>query len=142
MTIWRVLGSLAFAALVVAQPANKLYPGARLDPAGTQEARTALPQPDVEVTVYTTSDSFDKVYAYFKKTAREFKAIGSRARRLPNGQELKDAFFILDEAVSLADSKFWVKLQRPYLGQYGLARNGGGQDQIRDVTALIVTKKK
>jgi hypothetical protein len=141
MTIWRVLGCLAIAALAVAQPGNKLYPGAKLDPAGTEEARNALPQPDVEVTVYTTADPFDKVYAHFKKSGKEFKAIGSRARKLPNGQELKDAFFMLDDATSLADSKLWVKLQRPYLGQYGLVRNGG-PDQIRDVTALVVTKKK
>lgn len=142
MKIWRSVGFLAIAAMAVAQSDNKLYPGARLDRAGTQEAMTANHQPDVDVSVYTTADPFDKVCAHLKKTGKEFKAIGSRARKLPNGQELKDAFFILDNAASPADSKLWVKVQRPYLGQYGLARNGGGQDQIRDITALVVTKKK
>jgi hypothetical protein len=82
------------------------------------------------------------VSAFFKQSAKEFKVIGSRARKLPNGQELKDDFFILDGAPDLASSKRWVKIQRPYLGQFGLARNAGAQSEIRDITALILTRKK
>ncbi len=120
-----------------------MYPGARLDRASTEEAKAAaIAGPELEITVYTTSDPFDKVYGFFAKNAREFKPIGSRARKLPNGQELRDAFFILDDAESLPASRLWVKLQRPYLGQYGLVRGGGPQDAIRDVTAIILTKKK
>jgi hypothetical protein len=81
------------------------------------------------------------VYAHFKTSAREFKMIGSRVRKLPNGQELRDAFFILDAGESLAASKNWVKIQRPYIGQFGLARNSAPTD-IRDVTAIVVTKQK
>jgi len=120
-----------------------MYPGAKLDRAGTDEAKAAaLAQSELEVTVYTTSDPFDRVYGFFAKNGREFKPIGSRVRKLPNGQDLRDAFFILDDAGSLTVSKLWVKLQRPYLGQYGLVRRGGPPGAIRDVTAIILTKKK
>jgi hypothetical protein len=124
------------------QANNKMYPGAKIDQAGTEEAKVAAgAQPELEVTVYTTPDPFDKVVAFYSKNGREFKPIGSRTRKLPNGQEMKDAFFLLDEGESLATSKRWVKLQRPYLGQYGLARNGA-QSDIRDVTAIVLTKRK
>ena len=102
-----------------------MYPGAKLDRASTDEAKAAAAaEPEVEVTVYTTSAPFDKFYGFFAKNGREFKVIGSRMRKLPNGQDLRDAFFILDGAENLAVSKRWVKLQRPYLGQYGLVDHG------------------
>ena len=135
---------LFFCAMAVAfgQPGAKMYPGAKLDQAATDEAKAAsASEPGVEIAVYATADSFDKVYSYFTKHGHEFKPIGSRTRKLPNGQELRDAFFILDGAANLALSKLWVKLQRPYLGQYGLDRRGG-QSAIRDVTAIILTKTK
>jgi hypothetical protein len=125
------------------QTAKMIYPGAKLDKAATEQAKTGpAAQPDSEVTVYTTPDAFDKVYGFFQKSGREYKAIGSRVRKLPNGKELRDAFFILDDGRDLVTSKRWVKLQRPYLGQYGLGRNGAGQDDIKDITAIVLTRKK
>ena len=125
------------------QPQEKIYPGARLDAVGTAQAHDiSADRPDLEITVYTTADPFEKVFASFQKKGREIKVIGSRARKLPNGQELRDAFFLLDEAQDLASSKKWVKLQRPYLGQYGLARNSAGQYDIQDVTAIVLSVKK
>jgi len=134
---------IAAAVMAAAQPGSKSpYPGAKIDPAGTDQAKlAAVSQPDLDVTVYTSADPFDKVYAHFKTSAREFKMIGSRTRKLPNGQELRDAFFILDSGEDLAASKNWVKIQRPYIGQFGLARKST-QNEIRDVTAIVVTKKK
>lgn len=133
---------LLFSALALAQPV-KPYPGAKLDDAATSEARAATAnQPGVDVSVYLTSDSFDKVFAYYKKSGKEYKPIGARARKLPNGQELRDAFFILDEAAGLATSKRWVKVQRPYIGHYGLAKSGAGKNGIRDITAIVATRSK
>ncbi len=143
MTFSRRIVFFCVFAIALGQPGAKMYPGARLDRASTDEAKApAIAGPELEITVYTTSDPFDKVYGFFAKNGREFKPIGSRARKLPNGQDLRDAFFILDDAESLPASKLWVKLQRPYLGQYGLVRRGGPQGAIRDVTAIILTKKK
>jgi hypothetical protein len=142
MRIWLVPAWLTLSALAMAQPADKIYPGARLDPTGTEQARNlSAGQPDLDITVCITADPFEKVYDFFGKKGREFKTIGTRVRKLPNGQELHDAFFILDNASDLASSKRWVKLQRPYIGQYGLARNSAGRE-IRDVTAIVFSAKK
>ncbi|MGE5644978.1 MAG: hypothetical protein ACM336_04215 [Acidobacteriota bacterium] len=144
MNPWRVLALLGTAALAAAQQTPKMYPGAKIDQAGTEEARVATAtQPEIEMTVYATPDPFEKVYEYFKKTGKEYKVIGSGARKLPNGQDLKNAFFILDEGNNLVASKRWVKLQRPYIGQYGLARKAPqAQNDIRDVTAIVLTVRK
>lgn len=134
-----------FCAVMVAagQPPTRIYPGARLDRAATQQAKASpAAQPDVEIAVYTTADAFDKVFGFYQRNGKEYKAIGSRARKLPNGKDLRDAFFILDDGRDLVTSKHWVKIQRPYIGQYGLGRNGAGAGDIRDVTAIVLTRKK
>ena len=136
---------LCFCAVMsgVGQPPARIYPGAKLDKLATDQLKAGpAAQPDLDVSVYTTADAFEKVYGFFQKSGKEFKAIGSRSRKLPNGKELRDAFFILDDANDLVASKRWVKIQRPYLGQYGLGRNGAGQNEIRDITAIVLTRKK
>lgn len=139
----RVVGCFCVVMVVVGQQAARIYPGAKLDKAATQQAKTGpVAQPDAEVAVYTTADGFDRVYGFYQKSGKEYKTIGSRARKLPNGKELRDAFFILDDGRDLVTSKRWVKIQRPYLGQYGLGRNGAGENDIRDVTAIVMTRKK
>ena len=143
MNVWRVVICLSLAAIGMGQQANRVYPGARIDQAATNTARTvASSRPDFETTVYTSTDSFDRVYAFFKRTAKEYKVIGSGVRKLPNGQTLQDAFFLLDSAPSLADSKRWVKIQRPYIGEYGLAHGTPTKDDVRDITAIILVRKK
>jgi hypothetical protein len=129
--------------VAVGQPPTRIYPGARLDRTATQQAKTSpATPPEVEIAVYTTADTFDKVFGFYQRNGKEYKAIGSRARKLPNGKELRDAFFILDDGRDLLTSKHWVKIQRPYIGQYGLGRNGAGASDIRDVTAIVLTRKK
>jgi hypothetical protein len=136
---------MCFCAVMAAlgQTPARVYPGARLDRGATEQAKIEPGvQPDQEVTVYTTGDAFETVYGYFQKNGKEFKIIGSRARKLPNGKELRDAIFILDDGQDLTSSKRWVKIQRPYIGQFGLGRNGAGQNDIRDITAIVLTRKK
>lgn len=143
MKLWSLAVCIPLTALLAGQSQDKIYSGARIDAASTAQAHDiSAGRPDLDVTVYTTADPFEKVFAAFQKKGREFKVIGSRTRKLPNGQELRDAFFLLDNALDLASSRRWVKLQRPYLGQYGLARNSDGQYDIRDVTAIVLSVKK
>ncbi len=139
----RVAAFFCVVIVAVAQPPSRVYPGARLDKAATDQAKaSSVAQPELEVAVYTTPDAFDAVYGFYQKNGKEYKVLGARIRKLPNGKDLRDAFFILDGAPDLTNSKRWVKIQRPYLGQYGLGRNGAGQNEIRDVTAIVVTRKK
>ena len=37
--------------------------------------------------------------------------------KLSSGQELKEAYFIFDNAADIMTSKHWIKIQRPYLGK-------------------------
>lgn len=120
----------------------QLYKGAKPDAAATAEARRlAATDPGLEVSVYVTSDPFEKVCEFYKGIGHEYRMIGKRARKLPNGQELRDAFILLDDEKSIVTSKIWVKIQRPYIGA-GLDRKGVPMSEIRDVTAIVLSRRK
>jgi hypothetical protein len=143
MIALRVAMCLSVVALAWAQPGRRIYPGAKIDQAATNEARSAASsRPDFETTIYTTSDSFEAVYAFFKRNAKEYKVFGSGSRKLPNGETLQDAFFLLDEAANLPQSKRWVKVQRPYIPEHGLARTAPNAGAIRNITAIVLVRKK
>jgi hypothetical protein len=110
----------------------KLYPGAKLDEKSSREASAAAPGKQSEV--YTTGDAFEKVYAFYKSAYKEYN-MSSSSPKLPSGQQIKWAFFILDEGKDLASSKYWMKIQRPYVG------GADGQD-IRDVSIIQTVRSK
>src|ERR1700730_19410483 len=91
----------------------KLYPGAKPDEKASREASAAAPGKQSEV--YTTGDAFEKVAAFYKGLYKEY-AMPNASPKLPSGQALKWAFFILDAGKDLASSKYWMKVQRPYVG--------------------------
>lgn len=116
----------------------KPYPGAKIDEKATQESREAARAAkmiNVRYTIYTTNDSFQKVSSFYKGIAKEHmmpRASGTSGK--PKKYEnyvLYEAFFIFDGAKDLAGSKLWIKVQRPYIGE-----------DVRDVTAIMVTEKK
>jgi len=99
----------------------------------------ALP-PGTEATVYLTSDSFEKVVAFYKGFASEYTMPGiPKGRKLPNGQELKRTYFIFDGAKDLTTSKSWAQVQRPFIGSIG---DNLEYHDIRDVTVITVSQKK
>ncbi len=118
----------------------KPYPGAKIDEKATKEANefaAAAKKSGTKATVYTTTDSFQKVASFYNKIAKEIampRASGTsgkpRKSDLFEG-DLWEAYFIFDDAKDLASSKLWVKVQRPYVGE-----------EIRDVTAIVVSEKK
>ena len=110
----------------------KPYPGAKLDDKATREASAAAPGKQSEV--YTTGDSLDTVYAFYKGIYKE-SAMRSTGPKLPSGQQVKWFFFILDGGTTLANSKLWMKIQRPYVG------GTDGQD-IRDTTIIQTVRTK
>ncbi len=116
----------------------KLYPGASLDQQATRESQemaAAAKMTNVRSTIYTTADSFSKVSAFYKAIAKEYpmpRSSGTAGKpKKHEGYDLWEAYFIFDGAKELSASKFWVKVQRPYIGE-----------DVRDVTAIIVTEKK
>jgi len=109
----------------------KPYAGAKLDDKASREASAAVPGKQSEV--YTTGDSFDKVYAFYKGVYKEFSMRG--APKLPNGQSIKWAFFLVDGEKDLASSKYWMKVQRPYVG-------GTDGADVRDITIIQTVHAK
>ena len=88
----------------------KGYPGAKRDDNVSREATAAAPGKQVDV--YLTSDGFDKVVAFYKPLYKELPLHAA-----PPGQKqaMQMTFFVIDGASTLASSKYWVKVQHPYL---------------------------
>ena len=110
----------------------KPYAGSKLDEKASREATAAVPGKQSEV--YTTGDSLDKVYTFYKGLYKEY-TMRSTGPKLPSGQQVKWYFFIIDGGTTLANSKLWMKIQRPYVG------GADGQD-IRDITIIQTVRTK
>src|SRR5882757_812811 len=115
---------LSTGALGIAQE-FKRFPGSQLDEKGTREASQSVPGKESQV--YSTSENYDKVYAFYKALYKQDTTMPPGGPKLPNGQQVQWAFFILDNGSSLAKSKFWMKIQYPYVG-------GTDGKDIRNVT--------
>ena len=125
----------------------KVYPGAKLEDVyetkqsegGTKMAKAP------KVIIFTTNDLFENVVAFYRGIAREYRmpGMGGKPMKLSSGQELKEAYFILDDAADIMTSKHWIKIQRPYLDK---GRRGdpfyGKYEKLREVTAIIEEDKR
>lgn len=146
MKLLAVLAGLAFAFITAAWAADfKPYPGARVDEAATRDARQAAAQSPLQIqtlvpTIYLTGDPFEKVAAFYRGQAREYRMPGRQGRapqKLPGGQEIKEAYFIFDGAKDLVTSRRWAKVQRPYIGGMKMVGRTPQFQDIRDVTVII-----
>jgi hypothetical protein len=125
----------------------KVYPGAKLEdvyePKQTEmEAKVAKA---AKVIIFTTSAPFETVVAFYSGEAKEYKIPGSTGHptKLPSGQELKEAYFIFDNAADIMTSKHWIKIQRPYLSRTQTNQGLQGRYQgVREVTAIIEEDKR
>ena len=125
----------------------KVYPGANLEevyqPKQPEVGDKASKAP--KIIIFTTNDFFENVVTFYRGTAREYRIPGSSGKpsKLSSGQELKEAYFILDDAADIMTSKHWIKIQRPYLGSEQMGQGSRGKSGIlRDVTAIIEEDKR
>jgi hypothetical protein len=125
----------------------KVYPGAKLEDIYKAE------QPDLgkrmpktpKVIVFTTSNPFENVVAFYQGLGKEYRIPGSSGRptKLSSGQELKEAYFIFDGAGDIMTSTHWIKIQRPYLSREKTKEGFQGRyGAIREVTAIIEEDKR
>lgn len=141
---------LIFCLIVVSTPVIaaefKPYPGSKIDNKATKDATELLKQSGMagKATIYTTNDSFEKVHAFYKGIAKEYKMPGERGvKKLPSGQELREAYFIFDGAADIMSSKLWIKVQRPYIGSMEMGKDFQVKyKDVRDVTAITVSEQK
>jgi len=135
--------------IVVLAAGFKVYPGAKVEE--VYEAK----QPEVgaynkmskapQVIIFTTNDFFENVVAFYRGSAREYRmpGMGEKPMKLSTGQELKEAYFIFDNAADIMTSKHWIKIQRPYLGGTGTReRLQGKYGTFREITAIIEEDKR
>ncbi len=137
--------ALAFAVPAMIFAASfQVYPGAKLvdvhkmtEPAAPGQGIPGKESKSSKEIVFTTNDPFENVVAFYRGLAREYRmpgAVGGKSSRLSSGQELREAYFIFDNAADLSTSQHWVKIQRPYLGK------GQASDRLgasRDLTGII-----
>ena len=124
----------------------KVYPGAKLEEVyeAKQSGGGGKMSKAPKVIIFTTSDFFENVVAFYRGLAREYRmpGTGGKPTRLSSGQELKEAYFIFDDAADIMTSKHWVKIQRPYLGRSQTAGGPGKYGAVREVTAIIEEDKR
>lgn len=128
------LGGLLFVCSIAAAAEFKVYPGAKTDAWAAdamRKGKAALPA-GTESEVYVTADAYEKVYSFYKQNAREVTI--SPGAALPDGTQVRWSFFVLDNAKGLADSKLWLKVQRPSVADAGM--------KARDITSIQVVRKK
>jgi hypothetical protein len=144
------LMSFAFASPVIATE-FKPYPGTTVDQKATREATELLKQSGMtgKATIYTTSDSFEKVVAFYKGMAREWQMPkGDETPKLQSGGVLKETYFIFDGAKDITTSKLWIKIQRPYIGRMKATLPPNPKyvedvyEDIRNVTVVTVSEGK
>jgi hypothetical protein len=132
-------GVLAFGALLAFTSATgiaqelKLFPGAQLDDKASSAASKTVP--GKESKVYTTSESFEKVFAFYKGVYKQDTSMPATGPKLPSGQQIQWAFFIIDGGTKLSNSNNWMKIQHPYVG-------GTDGKDIREVTVIQCVRKK
>jgi hypothetical protein len=135
-----------FSAAVLAA-SFKVYPGSRVEEIyePKQLATGAKMSKSAKVIVFTTNDFFEKVVAFYRGTGREYRIPGSSGKptKLPSGKELKEAYFIFDNAADIMTSKHWIKIQRPYLSRERTREGSQGRyEAVREVTAIIEEDKR
>jgi hypothetical protein len=127
--------------IAVAGQGFKVYPGATIyTPPVTKDSPKA--PAGTQITDYVTNDSFESVVAFYNQLGKEYTAKGlPSGGTLPNGQEIKQAYFIFDGAANLATSKSWVLVQRPLIGSIEMKLKPVYHD-VRDVTLIGLSQKK
>ena len=129
---WLTVFLVSTSAFGIAQDL-KLFPGSQRDEKASREASQAAPGKESQV--YTTSEGFDKVFAFYKAAYKQDTTMRATGPKLPSGQQVQWAFFLIDRGANLATSKYWMKIQRPYVG-------GTDGKDIRDVTVIQSVRTK
>jgi len=125
----------------------KVYPGAKVEEIyeARQSETGAKMSKGPKVIIFTTNDFFENVVAFYRGTGREYRVPGTSGKpiKLPSGQELKEAYFIFDNAADIMTSKHWIKIQRPYLSRERTREGSLGRyEAVREVTAIIEEDKR
>jgi len=115
----------------------KVYPGARADNKIIQGARKEPSVQGYDLKVYFTPDSFEKVRAFYSSLYHQMPA----PHAPKEAPKLRWAFFAIDGAAKLYESKYWIKVQRPYFASR-VDKHMPDYHSARDETVIEVVQKK
>lgn len=140
------LAVAAYAATVALKP----YPGAKVDEQASKTATSMLigfgeKGSKLKATVYMTSDSFEKVTAYYLAKGKETRVPPNKPEeytKLPSGEPIKEMYVIFDGAADIVAANAWAKIQRPFVGAIGTVNGRVVVDDVRDVTVVTVVQEK
>jgi len=130
----------------------KVYPGAVKDAKLTQEAlQMSANAPGgnlYDVVIYTTTDPFEKVCAFYAKLGQEYNMPSApKSMKLPSGTELKTTYYLFGGAKDLPSAKSWIKVQNPLISHRkvqiispGMKKDAAGE--VPGVTTIMHMIKK
>lgn len=127
-----------------------VYPGAQMEKAEMKSAQEAQAKLPVKVRqslgtsqIYTTADGFEAVYDYYKKRYAETDLNLKKTKvKIATGQVVHDAYFCLDNAKSINESKHFLKIENPRPAIYKVAVPGKHLPKIPERTLIQFTEKK
>lgn len=141
-------GTLGLQAGAVSAAPFQRYPGSHIDEHTTElvNRRNAAKAGEAAstTTIYVTTDSYEKVLAWYRKFGREFVMPGGLGQPtdLPEGKKLRQTYYIFDNSTSLRGSKSWVKIQSPYAGPPWKPDLKEADKPMKELTAIMhVTSK-
>jgi hypothetical protein len=117
----------------------KVYPGAVLDQKLTADAQKSQQGQAFVVRVYRTTDSFEKVRAFYAPLYHDAHVSGKYASG--PAAKVKLAMFTLDAPKAAYLSTYWFRITRPFF----TARLPDGTTDFRsarDETAIMVVQKQ
>jgi hypothetical protein len=138
-----------FAASAASAAEVSVYPGARLEKdemrsvENTQGKLTAKVRALMgKVQIYTTEDGFEKVYAYYQKRYPETDPGMKQTKvKIATGQTVSSAFFCLDGAKSINESRRFLKIEGPRPAMLMHAQGKAGV-KIPERTLIRFTERK
>ncbi|MBS1171818.1 MAG: hypothetical protein H6R12_648 [Proteobacteria bacterium] len=139
---------LATGALLAQAAPFKPYPGAQIDEYTTEavnrRAASKTGEDAGKTTIYVTTDAYEKVVAFYRRSGREFVMPGGLGQPsdLPEGKKLRQMYLILDGASGLRTSRSWLKIQSPYVGPTWKTDLKPGDAPIRELTAIMHVQAK
>jgi hypothetical protein len=140
--------ALGLHAVAVPAAPFQRYPGSHVDEHTTELVNrrntTKAGEAASRTTIYVTTDTYEKVLAWYRKFGREFVMPGGLAQPtdLPEGKKLRQSYYIFDNSTSLRGSKSWVKIQSPYAGPPWKSSPKDEDKPMKELTAIMhVTSK-
>lgn len=127
--------------------AAEVLPGAVRDVPASAAATADLQQAGQKTSrasVYTTASDFEVAVTHYRKIGKaiELPEPLKTGTKLPDGRTVRYFWCTLDGAATIAKSKRWVSIQKPFVGGVHFEGLKPVYTDIRDLTAITITESE